>query len=183
MFARVVLLGFFCVFARVRGVLMRDLGVMSGLFMITGFVVLRCLVVMLRRVLMMICCLAVMLSSLVGHMSISLDPGLAYRNSIQPRRNIRMKVARQISVQQRRHTRKHIALRILRLHHRCYCSIMKSPTELDVDLSRIVVVESSEGETVVEQYAPIGHIQSGQRELVVLTKIFPKGNVEGRVPG
>jgi hypothetical protein len=93
-FARVMLVGFFGVFARVRGVLMRDLGVMSALFMVTCFVVLRGLVVMLRRVLMMVCCLAVMLSSLVGHVSISLDPGIAYRNSIQPLRNIRMKVAR-----------------------------------------------------------------------------------------
>src|ERR1035438_377112 len=62
-------------------------------------------------------------------------------------------------------------------------SVVKSPTEFDVDLPRVVKVESSKGQTVVEQYAAIRHIQSSQGDLVslALTKALSHGNVERRV--
>ena len=62
---------------------------------------------------------------------------------------------------------------------------MKSPAEFDVDLPRIVEVESSKGQAVVEQHAAIRHIQSGQRDpvFVVLAKTLPQGNVERGVLG
>jgi hypothetical protein len=69
--------------ACVRGVLLCDLRVVRRLLVVARFVVLRRFMVMLRGVLMMVCRLAVMLSSWVGHRLISLDPGLAYRTSIQ----------------------------------------------------------------------------------------------------
>jgi len=40
-------------------------------------------------------------------------------------------------------------------------SIMKPPTELAIDLPRVVEVEASKGQAVVEQHATIRHIQSG----------------------
>src|SRR5580692_1172 len=56
--------------------------------------------------------------------------------------------------------------------------VMKSVAEFDVNLTRIVEVESSEGEAVVEQDAAIRHIQSGQRDFVLLAETLPDGNVE-----
>ncbi len=60
---------------------------------------------------------------------------------------------------------------------------MKSPAELDVDLSWIVKVESSECQAVVEQHTAIRHIQSGHRDLVLipLAKTLSQGNVKGSV--
>ena len=64
-------------------------------------------------------------------------------------------------------------------------SVVKSPAELDIDLPRVVKVESSEGQAVVEQYAAIGHVQGGQRKLVsvALAKTFSDGNVKRSVLG
>jgi hypothetical protein len=72
-FARVVLARFVGVLACMHGVSMGNMRVVGGLLMITGFMMFGCLVVMFRGVLMMLCCFAVMLSSLVGHRLISLD--------------------------------------------------------------------------------------------------------------
>ena len=53
-------------------------------------------------------------------------------------------------------------------------SVVKSPAEFCVDLPRIVEVESSKGQAVIQQDASIRHIQRGQREPVfaALAKAF-----------
>lgn len=41
---------------------------------------------------------------------------------------------------------------------------MKTIAQLNVDLARVEVMSAAEGETIVEEEAPIGHIQTGNRK-------------------
>ena len=60
-------------------------------------------------------------------------------------------------------------------------SVVKSLTEFDVDLPRVVEVKSSKRQAVVEQHAAIRHIQRGQGNPVFLAKTFPERNIKRRV--
>src|SRR5580700_11105160 len=60
---------------------------------------------------------------------------------------------------------------------------MKSITEFYINLPRVVIVESSKGQAVVEQHASIRQVQTRQREpvFIFLAKAFPERNVESCV--
>ena len=66
-------------------------------------------------------------------------------------------------------------LRHMRASHARATLIVKSIAELHVNLSWVVIVESSKGQAVVEQHAAIRHVQSGQRDPVFPSpKLFPR---------
>lgn len=44
-----------------------------------------------------------------------------------------------------------------------WASIVKTIAQLNVDLARVEVMSAAEGETIVEEEAPIGHVQTGNR--------------------
>src|SRR5580700_1514883 len=77
-------------------------------------------------------------------------------------------------------------MRYLR-YYSCYTffaktsSVVKSVTELDVDLPRVVKVESSEGQTVVEEDTAIRYIQGAQRDPVLLAETLSERNIKGSV--
>lgn len=62
-------------------------------------------------------------------------------------------------------------------------SIMKSIAEFDVDLPRVIEVESSKRQAVIKQYTAIRYIQSVQRDPVFLAEAFSQRNVERRMLG
>ena len=70
-FVRMMLASFVGVLACMRGMSVGDVRVMRRLLMVTGFMMFGRLVVMFRRVLMMLCCFAVVFSCFVWHRLIS----------------------------------------------------------------------------------------------------------------
>jgi len=62
---------------------------------------------------------------------------------------------------------------------------MKSPAEFHIYFPRVVKVESSKGEAVVEQHPAICHIHCGKRNpvLIAIAKRLSQRNVERGVPG
>src|SRR5208283_3030056 len=63
------------------------------------------------------------------------------------------------------------------LSHRC-SSIMKTIAEFPVDFPRVVVVKSSECQTVVQLHATVCHIQRGHGNAVFLQEAFPHRKIK-----
>lgn len=60
---------------------------------------------------------------------------------------------------------------------------MEAVTEFSVDLAWVVVVESTEGEGVVEQGAGVGGVDGGDGDGVVFAEVAAEGEVSSGVGG
>ena len=60
---------------------------------------------------------------------------------------------------------------------------MEAVTKLSVDLPRIVVVEASEGEAVVEQHACVGDVERVDGEREVFSEVLAEAQVRSCVRG
>lgn len=60
---------------------------------------------------------------------------------------------------------------------------MKAVTKLDVNLPRIVPVESAKGQAVIQLHAHVTDIERGDGKRIFLSKVFPEGKINRGVGG
>jgi hypothetical protein len=60
---------------------------------------------------------------------------------------------------------------------------MKAVSQLNVDFARVVPMETSEGDAVIELNAAVSNVQSIDGGGKALTEILSQGKIEGRVTG